>query len=75
MTEAEQVKYHRIIVDCWRLFLKYRDPADEAGYWENLNEDARQIVERYGSGRFVKEQVFSVLNEIDRIWKTGKEGV
>lgn len=73
MTEAEQVKYHQIITDSWRLFLKYRNPVDEPGYWKNLNEDARRIIEGHGAGRFVKEQIFSVLNEIDRIWKTGQE--
>lgn len=72
MTEAEKKMHYRIITGCWRLFQKYGSPVGSQEYWQNLNEDARAIVQKYGEQHFVKEQVFSVLNEIDRIWERRK---
>ena len=70
MTEERKRRYHRIITDCWRLFLKFQDPVDGQEYWERLNSEAREIAERHGSSDpFVRESIYAVLNEIDRIWR------
>lgn len=67
MTDEEKKKYYQVVADCWKLFLKYGSPVEAQQYWENLSEDARTIAQRYGEQPFVKEQLFSVLNEIDRL--------
>lgn len=55
MKETDRRKYYRIIVDCWRLFLKYRNPVSADQFWQNLMDDARRIYERYSNSEFCKK--------------------
>lgn len=60
--------YYRAIVDCWRLFRKYRAPQQTQAYWEELHDEAHQIYARNQKICFVKHLLFVMLDEIDRVF-------
>lgn len=62
--------YYRIKTDCWRLMKKYQNPVDDDLYWESLIREGQQIYERYRMD-FTKKEVMNVIDELDRIRKTG----
>lgn len=67
--------YYRAVVDCWRLFKKYRAPQQAEAFWLELSEDARKVYKQNQETIFVKELLFVVLDEIDRIWdKVRRDG-
>lgn len=73
MVKEKTEGYYRAVVDCWRLFQKYRDPMDAEAFWEKLNEDAAAVYERNQKSEFVKQMIFAVLNEIERIYETQRK--
>ena len=67
--------YYRAVVDCWRLFKKYRAPQQSEVFWLDLCEDARKVYKQNQETIFVKELLLVVLDEIDRIWdKVRRDG-
>lgn len=60
---------YRAVVDCWRLFKKYRAPQQAEAYWKELHDEAHEIYKLYKNSIFVKQLLFVMLDEIDRIWE------
>lgn len=69
-------QYYRMIVDCWRMFLKHLYPAMSGQVnWEILHKDALAVGRRYGEVKLIKALIFAFLDEIERVEKiSGKEG-
>lgn len=70
-----KMQYYRIVVDCWRMFLKHLYPAMSGSVdWKALNADALAVGRRYGEVKLVKALIFAFLDEIERVEKiSGKE--
>lgn len=66
--------YYRAVVDCWRLFRKYRSPQESLEYWKELHDDAHQVYNRNHQIFFVKYLLFAMLDEIERLFAVQKEG-
>lgn len=67
MKSLEQ--YYRAVVDCWRLFKKYRAPQQSETYWSELHEEAHRLYEQNQKICFVKYLLFVMLDEIERIFE------
>lgn len=62
------INHYRIVVDCWRMFQKHRQPAFSGSVdWKALHEEALRIGRRYGETKFAKALIFIFLDEIERI--------
>jgi hypothetical protein len=66
---AKVEMYYRSIVDCWRLFKKYRVPQQSEAFWQELHDDAHRIFRDNQNTVFVKHLLFVMMDEIDRIWE------
>lgn len=66
-------EYYRMIVDCWRLFKKFRMPQKSIEFWQELHDEAYKIYSQHGSKIFVKQLLFVMLDEIDCIWEMMKK--
>ncbi len=65
-----KTQYYRMLVDCWRMFLKHLIPAMSGKVdWEELHNNALRIGRRYGESKFVKALIFVFLDEIEEIEK------
>lgn len=60
--------YYRAVVDCWRLFRKYRSPQESFDYWKELHDDMHQVYEKNQHIFFVKCILFAMLDEIERVF-------
>lgn len=71
-----KTQYYRMLVDCWRMFLKHLIPAMSGKVdWEELNNNALEIGRRYGESKFVKALIFAFLDEIERVEKANGEEI
>lgn len=61
--------HYRAVVDCWRLFRKYRVPQESDAYWQELNAEAHRVYKANQGTVFVKDLLLVMLDEIDRIWE------
>lgn len=72
MMDLKGTNYWKICGDVFN-FLKQSLPVqDEDEYWETIVDEANQIYEKYkqtDEQEFAKKQIFSVLDELERIWK------
>lgn len=67
----QEFPHFQIITDCWRMMKEFYDPKDSDEYWNALHEKAAAIYARYPM-EFTKEQLVTVMNEIDRIHRRKK---
>lgn len=69
--------YYKAVVDCWRLFRKYRAPQQSLAYWKELHDEAHQIYDRNQKICFVKRLLFAMLDEIDSVFEeqSRKKGI
>ncbi len=68
MNEERLKQYFAIYTDAWKLFKKYAEPVEEDAFWDSLQQEAREIYEKYKTA-FAKEIIVSTVNEIDRIYR------
>ena len=47
---------------------EYRNPVDNADYWEALTDAGKRIYEKYKT-EFAKQQAMSVMEELERVYK------
>lgn len=69
MNQEELRKRYDVILDCWNLMKKYSGLQDKDEFWQNLIRESQEIYEKHGKTAFAKEQVESVVNELDRCFK------
>ena len=59
--------YYRAVVDCWRLFKKYRVLQQTDEFWQKLHDDITQVYKQNKMTVFSKALLFVILDEIERI--------
>lgn len=72
MMDLKGTNYWKICGDCFNLLKQFLPVQEDDEYWETVVDEANQIYEKYkqtDEQEFAKKQIFSVLDEFERIWK------
>lgn len=59
--------YYRAVVDCWRLFKKYRVLQQTDEFWQELHDEIAQVYKQNKMTVFAKALLFVMLDEIERM--------
>lgn len=62
MRELKKEIYNEI----WFFYKKYLNGDGSDQYWEQLNQEAQEIVNKHGGDMFARELVGAVINELAR---------
>lgn len=74
MIDLRNSPYFRISSETWAFFKTSLPVQSNDYYWDKVLTDAETIINKYAGtpqAEFAKDQVFSVVNELDRIRKAG----
>lgn len=52
--------------DVWFFYKKYMNGDGSDRYWEQLNQEAAEIVKKHGGDLFARELVVTVISELAR---------
>lgn len=61
--------YFRFFQDLWRFFREHSQPVSADEWWQRLMDDADQLADSYGQGRFVDSMISAVVLEIDKTFQ------
>lgn len=74
MIDLRNSPYFRINAEAWQFFKASLPVQSNDNYWDKVLTDGEAIIKKYAKtpqAEFAKDQVFSVVNELDRIRKAG----
>lgn len=74
MNEEELIKRYEVVTDCWKFLKEHCRIEDSDDYWQKVLDESNKLYEKHGKTAFVKEQVVSVVNELDRYFKEKNGG-
>lgn len=66
--------YFRISVETWNFFKQALPIQNSDEYWASILAEGERIVEKYKNtqqSQFAKDQVFTIINELEHIKKAG----
>lgn len=66
MNKDELMKRYEVITDCWKFLKENYRVEDSDDYWQKVIEESNKLYEKHGKTEFAKEQISSVVNELDR---------
>lgn len=68
MTAEEELKaVYGMFTDVWRLYKQYADIRQpEDNRWELFVAEAGALAKKYGNGRFVRDLIMAVTDELER---------
>lgn len=74
MINLKDSPYWEIYSQCWQLFKEALPVRSDQSYWDQTLARCEAIAQKYAAtpqAEFAKDQVFSVINELDRIKRAG----
>lgn len=74
MIDLRNSAYFQISSETWSFFKSSLPVQSNDRYWASILAEGEKIVKKYEStqqAEFAKDQVFSVINELERIRKAG----
>lgn len=74
MNKEDLMKRYEVITDCWKFLKEHCKVKDSDEYWQRVLEDSNKLYEIHGKTPFVREQVVSIVNELDRYFKEKNGG-
>lgn len=74
MNKEEHKNYYRMVVDCWRFFLRHADPVSAEAYWENTLKDAAELGHKYNEHRLVCRLINAYLDYLEEKQKNTQKG-
>ncbi len=69
MNKDELMKRYEVITDCWKFLKENYRVEDSDDYWKKVIEESNKLYEKHGKTEFAKEQISSVVNELDRYFR------
>ena len=55
--------------DVWFLYKKYLSCTGADADWEQIKNEAQEIVDKHNGDMFAKDLIYSVINELGRVLK------
>lgn len=74
MTDLKNSAYWKIYAEAWEFFKEALPVKSDSSYWDSRLAEGEKIAEKYSGTpqeAFAKDQVFAVINELDRIKTAG----
>lgn len=72
MNKDELMKRYEVIIDCWKFLKENYRVEDSDDYWQKIVNESNKLYEKHGKTEFTKEQVSSVVNELDRYFRESR---
>lgn len=69
MNKEELMKRYEVITDCWKFLKKHCNVEGSDDYWQRVIKESDELYEKHGKTEFAKEQISSVVNELDRYFR------
>ena len=74
MIDLRSSIYFQISAETWQFFKTAMPVKDNDSYWASILAGGERIVEKYKNtqqSQFAKDQVFTIINELERIRRAG----
>lgn len=67
------MNYFKFFTEIWRFFKKYYGRAGKEQDYEECIQECRKLTESFGNSNFVIQMCGTILEELERCWKSRKE--
>lgn len=74
MINLKDSPYREIYSQCWQFFKQALPVQDNDRYWGEILTEGEKVVKKYENtqqSQFARDQIFAVVNELERIRKAG----